>query len=210
MTLAVHASGKGSGGRSRERSLVKQSNFWLAGIGVGSGHRFVDICREPFAARRPRHPPGDLMANSPAYTIYQPDADLPQPGDVIECHAIGIIHTPYKTMDDCPSRHNKNDYLPCTIALTKEYAPGIAGFKAGDKALVLYWLHLARRDMVELPVRAGVRERPVGVFTTRTPPRPNPIAASVVEVTAVREGALEVTGLDCLDGTPLLDIKRSR
>jgi len=78
------------------------------------------------------------------------------------------------------------------------------------KALVLYWLHLARRDMVQLPVRAGVRDKPVGVFSLRTPPRPNPIAASVVEILAVRDGELDVLGLDCLDGTPLLDLKRGR
>ena len=76
--------------------------------------------------------------------------------------------------------------------------------------LVLYWFHQARRDMVELPVREGVREKPVGVFSTRTPPRPNPIAAAVVDILAVRDDELEVVGLDCLDGTPLLDIKRER
>ena len=57
---------------------------------------------------------------------------------------------------------------------------------------------------------AGVRDEPVGVFSMRTPPRPNPIAAAVVEILAVREDELDVVGLDCLDGTPLLDIKRAR
>ena len=113
-------------------------------------------------------------------------------------------------MEDCPSRHNKREYLPCTIRLAPEYAPGLVGLKAGGRALVLYWLHLARRDMVQLPARAGVRDKPVGVFSMRTPPRPNPIAAAVVEILAAREDELDVVGLDCLDGTPLLDIKRAR
>lgn len=113
-------------------------------------------------------------------------------------------------MGDCPSRHNKRELLPCTIELGSEYAPGLVGLSAGGHALVLYWLHLAWRDMVQLPVRAGVRDTPIGVFSLRTPPRPNPIAAAVVEILAVRNNQLDVVGLDCLDGTPLLDIKRAR
>ena len=150
------------------------------------------------------------MSKPTAYRIYLPEGDVPQPGDSIECRVIGAIQTPYKRMEDCPSRHNKREFLPCTIRLAPEYAPGLAGLEAGGKALVLYWLHLARRDMVQLPERAGVRDKPVGVFSLRTPPRPNPIAASVVEILAVREDELDVVGLDCLDGTPLLDIKRAR
>ena len=150
------------------------------------------------------------MSETSTYTIYRPEGDAPRPGDTIECRAIGAIQTPYKRMEECPSRHNKNDFLPCTIRLAPEFAPGLVGLKAGGRALVLYWFHLARRDMVELPVREGVRDKPVGVFSTRAPPRPNPIAAAIVDILAVRDGELEVVGLDCLDGTPLLDIKRER
>ena len=150
------------------------------------------------------------MSEKPAYTIYQPEADAPEPGDTIECRVIGSIRTPYKRMEDCPSRHSKREYLPCTIHLAPEYAPALVGLKAGGRALVLYWLHLARRDMIELPARPGVRDKPVGVFSLRTPPRPNPIAATTVDILAVREDELDVVGLDCLDGTPLLDIKRGR
>jgi len=150
------------------------------------------------------------MSEPPIYTIYQPEGDAPQPGDSLECRVIGTIRTPYKRMEDCPSRHNKRERLPCTIRLAPEYAPGLVGLEVGGRALVLYWLHLARRDMVQLPARAGVRDKPVGVFSLRTPPRPNPIAAAVVEILAVREEELDVVGIDCLDGTPLLDIKRAR
>jgi tRNA-Thr(GGU) m(6)t(6)A37 methyltransferase TsaA len=150
------------------------------------------------------------MSEAPIDAIYQPEGDTPQPGGSIQCRVIGTIRTPYKRMEDCPSRHNKRDYLHCTIRLAPEYTPGLVGLEAGGRALVLYWLHLARRDMVQLPARAGVRDKPVGVFSLRTPPRPNPIAAAVVKILAVREDELDVVGLDCLDGTPLLDIKRAR
>lgn len=155
-------------------------------------------------------PVPDRVSGPSGDTIYIPDSDAPHPGDVIECKVIGVIQTPYPRMEDCPSRHNKNEHLPCTIMLAPEYVPGLVGFEVGDRALVLYWLHLAKREMVQLPARNGVRDKPVGVFSLRTPPRPNPIAVSDVEILAVRENELEVMGLDCLDGTPLLDIKRSR
>ena len=58
--------------------------------------------------------------------------------------------------------------------------------------------------------RQGGRPKPIGVFSTRTPPRPNPIAAAVVEVLDTGASGLKVIGLDCLDGTPLLDIKKAR
>ena len=48
-------------------------------------------------------------------------------------------------MQDCPNRHNKAEFLPCTIRLAPQFAPGLA---AGRKALILYWFHRARRDMV--------------------------------------------------------------
>ena len=149
------------------------------------------------------------MADSPTYTVYTDD-DAPKAGDNLSCTVIGTIATPYKRMEDCPNRHNSQEFLPCMIHLAPEFAPGLAGFEPGQKALVLYWLHRARRNMVQLPVREGVRDKPVGVFSLRTPPRPNPIAAQNVDILAVCDGGLEVVGLDCLDGTPLLDIKRTK
>lgn len=78
------------------------------------------------------------MSENTTYTIYQPEREAPQPGDSVECRVIGAIRTPYKRMEDCPSRHNKREFLPCTIRLASEYAPGLVGLKAGNRALVLY------------------------------------------------------------------------
>ena len=63
---------------------------------------------------------------------------------------------------------------------------------------------------MQLQVRDGVRDVPAGVFSLRTPPRPNPIAAQEVDILAVRDGEMDIVGLDCLDGTPVLDIKRTK
>ena len=64
--------------------------------------------------------------------------------------------------------------------------------------------------MVELPIREDVCDGPLGVLTTCTPVRPNPIAVQMVEIHAVRDCEIGMTGLDCLDRTPVLDIKRRR
>ena len=64
--------------------------------------------------------------------------------------------------------------------------------------------------MVDLPICGGVRDAPLGVLNTRTPVRLNPIAAQTEEILAVRDGEINVMGLGCIDGTPLLDIKRER
>jgi len=73
---------------------------------------------------------------------------------------------------------------------------------------VLYWLHEARRDLVrQSPRRDGTS---LGTFSLRSPLRPNPIGSSIVRLVRRAGAVLEVRGLDCLDGTPLLDLKPDR
>ena len=73
---------------------------------------------------------------------------------------------------------------------------------------VLYWMHHARRDLVmQTPLRTG---QTTGSFALRSPVRPNPIASSVVALVSIQGRTLRVRGLDCLDGTPLLDLKPDR
>jgi tRNA (Thr-GGU) A37 N-methylase len=81
----------------------------------------------------------------------------------------------------------------------------VAGY---ERLEVLYWLHLSRRDLVmQSPASDGnVR----GTFSLRTPVRPNPIGTSIATLVSVEPDGLVVRGLDCLDGTPLLDIKPDR
>lgn len=124
----------------------------------------------------------------------------------IECVAIGTIRTPYRTTADCPKTVHQNPQ-PCTLVLDRAFADGLLGLERESHVLVLYWLHQARRDMLRRPARADREE--VGVFAIRSPMRPNPIAASVVPLVAVRGNEVDVVGLDCVDGTPLLDIKRA-
>jgi len=117
---------------------------------------------------------------------------------------IGRIHTPWKTRDDCPKNARESDAV-CTIALDPRWAEGLQGLETASHVLVLYWMDKARRDLVLQSPRHYAERR--GTFALRSPVRPNPIAASVVRLLRIEGTTLTVVGLDCIDGTPLLDIK---
>lgn len=134
------------------------------------------------------------------------DLDPDRPLRSVECVVIGAVRTPYKRLQDCPRTVHDNPAL-CTLTLDPAYADGLLGLEGESHVLVLYWLDRARRDWLRRPARAVRPE--VGVFALRTPNRPNPIAAIVVPVVEVRGNEVDVRGMDCLDGTPLLDIKRA-
>jgi tRNA-Thr(GGU) m(6)t(6)A37 methyltransferase TsaA len=123
-----------------------------------------------------------------------------------ECVFIGAIRTPYKTTADCP-RNVQDGGAICTLEINEEYAAGLLGLEKHEYIQVLYWLHGATRDVLRLPRGEGGSD--LGVFALRSPTRPNPIASSVVKLVAVEGRTVRVEGLDCLDGTPLLDIKRA-
>ena len=117
---------------------------------------------------------------------------------------IGRIETPYTKRSECPYNVNPGG-PPCRIVVEPRYAAGLTGLEVGGRILVLYWLDRADRG------RALVAERRsgkvAGAFAARTPHRPNPIGAAVVTIEAIEGPALTVRGLDCVSGTPLIDIK---
>lgn len=117
---------------------------------------------------------------------------------------IGRIETPWTARGDCPRRGDPQDGPLCRLVLDARWAPALDGLEPGAALQVLYWMHQARRDLVRL---SPGHATPRGPFALRAPTRPNPIASSRVTLVE-REGAtLVVRGLDCLNGTPLLDIK---
>lgn len=117
---------------------------------------------------------------------------------------IGRIRTPYRSLSDCP-RNIDPDGPVCELSVDEACACGLTGLEAGQEILVLYWLGAADRDVLLQQRREDDRE--CGVFALRSPNRPNPIGAGVVRIERIADGCLQVRGLDCLDGTPLLDIK---
>ncbi len=117
---------------------------------------------------------------------------------------IGRIHTPWKDRKDCPRRGAVDGPL-CTIEVDPRFEAALAGIESCERLLVLYWMHLARRDL--LLQTPGHKDRAVGTFAVRSPVRPNPIAASIVTLEKVDGRFLSVRGLDCVDGTALVDLK---
>ena len=93
------------------------------------------------------------------------------------------------------------------LEITPSAAPGLMGIMVGDELIMLTWLHLAQRDVLQVHPR-GDRTRPLtGVFATRSPDRPNPIGLHRVTVLEVAEDKLRVAPLEAIDGTPIVDIK---
>ena len=116
---------------------------------------------------------------------------------------IGRIRTPWMRRDDCPKNARGSD-ATCSIELDPRYAAALDGVASCTHLVVLYFMHQARRDLLVQAPRHGERR---GTFALRSPVRPNPIAMSVVRLTRIEGTKLSVVGLDCLDGTPLIDIK---
>jgi tRNA-Thr(GGU) m(6)t(6)A37 methyltransferase TsaA len=117
---------------------------------------------------------------------------------------IGHIATPWKTRDECPRRGDLTGPL-CRIEVDERWRAALAGIERHRRLQVLYWMHLARRDLVlQNPRGEGTTH---GTFALRSPLRPNPIASSIVALERVEGRTLYVRGLDCIDGTPLLDLK---
>jgi tRNA (adenine37-N6)-methyltransferase len=118
---------------------------------------------------------------------------------------IGTIHTPWADRADCPRGGDPESGPVCRIELFEPWVPALEGLAGKEWLEVLYWMHLARRDLVRQSPRHHGRS--MGTFALRSPVRPNPIATSLVRLVAVEGATVLVRGLDCVDGTPLLDIK---
>ena len=117
---------------------------------------------------------------------------------------IGVIRTPWKTRAECPKRGSLDGPV-CSIVVDERWHAALTDLAGHPRIQVLYWMHRARRDLVlQTPFRTG---QTTGSFALRSPVRPNPIASSFVHLVGIEAGTLQVRGLDCLDGTPLIDLK---
>jgi tRNA-Thr(GGU) m(6)t(6)A37 methyltransferase TsaA len=117
---------------------------------------------------------------------------------------VGRIRTPWKSLGECPKNSGEAD-ADCTIELDARFAPGLKDVATCTHLVVLYWMNEAPRDLIVQHPRHYAE--PHGAFALRSPARPNPIALSVVQLLGVDGATLRVRGIDCLDGTPLLDLK---
>ena len=88
-----------------------------------------------------------------------------------------------------------------------EAVDGLRNIRPGDDLVLITWLDRARRDVLSVHPRGDVSRPPEGVFSTRSPHRPNPLGLHDVKVTAIENGRLQVRSLEAIDGTPIVDVK---
>ena len=131
----------------------------------------------------------------------------PPPPDDAGLVFIGRIHTPWASRMLTP-RQGRVDGPVCRIEIFEPWVAALDGVSAFERLEVLYWLHLSRRDLVrQSPANDGAVR---GTFALRSPVRPNPIGTAIATLVGVEGADVMVRGLDCVDGTPLLDLKPDR
>ena len=123
-----------------------------------------------------------------------------------ELQVVGRVFSPLADPADAP-RQGDEGAPEARLVFETAIAECLDGLAVGDEMLVLTWLHLADRDLLTVFPRGDRSRRAQGVFTTRAPHRPNPIGVHRVVVTAVEGTTVVVSGMEAVDGTPILDMK---
>ena len=119
---------------------------------------------------------------------------------------VGVVASPLTDRDQAPKQGDEGA-PPARVVWRPEVRQAAADLQVGERVLVLTWLHQGRRDVLAVHPR-GDPDRPrQGVFSTRSPDRPNPIGLHAVTIVGVEDDAIAVSGLEAIDGTPVLDVK---
>lgn len=131
------------------------------------------------------------------FTKPGPESILMQP--------IGVIRSPYKEATGTPIQGRFDDAVEACVELAPRYAPGLKDLDGFSHAILLYHFHKSNRE--EIVGKPYLEPEEHGIFSIRSPHRPNHIGFSVVKIKRVEGNRLHFTEVDMLDGTPVLDIK---
>ncbi len=123
----------------------------------------------------------------------------------IKFRAIGLIHSPFKTVAGMPIQPVGATGLTGTVEVFPEFSEGLNDLDGFSHIILLYYFH--QNKGFKLQVIPFMDTEPRGLFATRSPKRPNPIGISVVKLLRRENNFLHVQNVDILDNTPLLDIK---
>ncbi len=126
--------------------------------------------------------------------------------DDVTLRPIGRVESLLTDTSEAPKQPDEGA-PPAALRLDPAFAAGTVGLAAGDRIVVLTWLHQADRSVLTVHPRDDTSRPPVGVFASRAPSRPNPIGLHEVTVTRVEGDRVEVDGLEAVHGTPVLDLK---
>ena len=123
---------------------------------------------------------------------------------VIKMVPIGLIRTPYKDSAPYQPVEEEGEFY---LEIDKEWAQGLKDLEKFRYIYVIYYAHMVTRKPEPIVIPPWTHGKKIGVFASRSPARPNPIALSVVKVFSIKENIVKISGLDAFDGTPILDIK---
>jgi tRNA-Thr(GGU) m(6)t(6)A37 methyltransferase TsaA len=127
--------------------------------------------------------------------------------DTYTIQPVGVVRSPLKDLADCPLQETEGA-PEVTLEINEGFVEGLANIQAGDRLILFTWLHKANRDVLKCYPRNEKNSPVVGVFSTRSPDRPNPIGMHVVGVVdKISPRKIKVYPLEVLDGTPVVDIK---
>ena len=132
--------------------------------------------------------------------------DISPPHDAA-LYFIGRIRTPWTSRLETP-RQGRHDGPVCRLEIFEPWVPALKGVDFYQHLEVIYWLHHSMRNLVLQSPKHDGRTR--GTFSLRSPVRPNPIGTSIVKLVGIEGSTVLVRGLDCLDETPLIDLKPDR
>ncbi len=123
-----------------------------------------------------------------------------------EVKAIGRVESSLRDLESAP-RQADEGAPEAWLVFEPEMLEGLRSVRPGDEVIVITWLDRARRDVLSVHPRGDASRAEEGVFSTRSPHRPNPIGLHRAEVTAIDGPRVRVRSLEALDGTPIIDLK---
>ncbi len=123
----------------------------------------------------------------------------------MEVTSIGIIHSPFKTKEECPIQPRYSEGATATIEIYPHYADGLKDIEGFSHIIVIYQLDKAGEIKLVRPT--FLDDEPHGIYSSRHPCRPNSIGLSIVKLVRRNNNILTIKEFDMLDGTPVLDLK---
>lgn len=125
--------------------------------------------------------------------------------DEIIFKPIGYVKSPYEDVNNMPKSTSESMDVEAEMIINDEYLENMSSMKAGEEYMVLFYFHKSRGFKQRVPFMGNGPIK--GLFSTHAPNRPNPIGVSTIKIKEIDENVIIFTGVDMLDGTPVLDIK---
>ena len=123
-----------------------------------------------------------------------------------DLHPIGVVKSPLTDRAAAPLQGHEGA-PDATLVMREEMSEGVRDLEAGDELIVLTWLHQSNREVLSTRPRSDPKNPIRGVFSTRSPDRPNPIGLHCVQIVDIEGNRIRVRDLEAIDGTPVIDIK---